>query len=213
MGSSNRQDAIKTASPQVRAPSNLSTMADLRHRASAAAPSAAAPTGPEVGALFTQADYDALVRELGSLRRQQRSALAARLREARAFGGSTENDDLLAVLEDASVDNARLAQLEELLQFASIVEGASSDGGAGLGSTVRVADETGRTNEYELIGRRRQQSARHEITMASPVGQALRGARPGDLVHVALPNRRECTLRVLDVRHSGHTTAHTSLAA
>ena len=119
-------------------------MADPRHSASAAAPSAAGPTVPEVGAVFTQADYDALVRELDSLRRQQRSALAGRLREARSFGGSTENDDLLAVLEDANVDNARLAQLEELVQFASIVEGASGDGGAGLGSTVRVADHAGR---------------------------------------------------------------------
>jgi transcription elongation factor GreA len=213
MGCSSRRDAVKTAWPHVRAPSNLSTMADPRHSASAAAPSAVRPMVPEVGAVFTQADYDALVRELDSLRRQQRSALAGRLREARSFGGSTENDDLLAVLEDANVYNARLAQLEELVQFASIVEGASGDGGAGLGSTVRVADDAGRTSEYDLIGRRRQQSARHEITMASPVGQALQGARPGDVVHVALPNGRGRTLRVLDVRHSAHTTAHTTLAA
>jgi transcription elongation GreA/GreB family factor len=64
-----------------------------------------------------------------------------------------------------------------------------------------------------LIGRRRQQSTRHEITMASPVGQALQGARPGDVVHVALPSGRRRALRVLDVRHSAHMTVHRSLAA
>lgn len=207
MGCSSLRNAVATAWPRMRAPFSLSIMADPRHSAPAAVPSG--PTAPDVSAVFTQADYDELVRELDSLRRQQRSALAARLREARAFGGSSENDDLLAVLEDASVDNARIAQLEELVQFASIVEGASGDGGAGLGSSVRVADGDGRISEYELIGRRRQQSARHEITMASPVGQALQGARPGDVVHVVLPNSRRRTLRVLDVRHS----AHTSLAA
>jgi transcription elongation factor GreA len=185
-------------------------MPEARHFASAPIQPGDASTVRDIGVLLTQADFDALVRELESLRDQQRSELAGRLREARAFGGSTENDDLLAALEEATVDNARLAHLEELVQFASIVEGAAGDGGAGLGSTVRVADDAGRTSEYELIGRRRQHSARHEVTMASPVGQALRGARPGDVVHVALPNGRNRTLRVLDVRHTARATRWTS---
>ena len=186
------------------------TMADARHIAVAAEHSPDAPTTPEMGVALTQADFDALVRELESLRHRQHSELAGRLREARAFGGSSENDDLLAVLEDATVDNARLAQLEELVQFASIVEGAAGNGGAGLGSSVRVEDEEGDISEYLLIGRRKAHSARHEITMASPVGQALRGARPGDVVYVVLPNRRDRTLRVLDVQHSARATKHTS---
>ncbi len=185
-------------------------MPEARPFASALIQPGDASTVRDLGVLLTQADFDALVRELESLRDQQRSELAGRLREARAFGGSTENDDLLAALEEATVDNARLAHLEELVQFASIVEGAAGDGGAGLGSTVRVADDAGRTSEYELIGRRRQHSGRHEITMASPVGQALRGARPRDVVHVALPNGRNRTLRVLDVRHSARATRWTS---
>jgi transcription elongation factor GreA len=185
-------------------------MADARHIATAAEHHRDVPTVPEMGLALTRADFDALVRELESLRREQRSELAGRLREARAFGGSNENDDLLAALEEATVDDARLAQLEELVQFASIVEGAAGDAGAGLGSTVRVEDDAGRTAEYQLIGRRREHSAHHEITTASPVGRALRGSRPGDVVQVALPNGRNRTLRVLDVRHSARATKHTS---
>src|SRR5690349_9325730 len=54
---------------------------------------------PDLGTrvLLTQADFDALVRELEALRSKHRDEVARRLREARAFGGSTENDDLLAV--------------------------------------------------------------------------------------------------------------------
>jgi transcription elongation factor GreA len=177
-------------------------MAEAPHFASAPEQPADAFTVRDVGAVLTQADFDALVRELESLRRQQRSEHAGRLREARAFGGSSENDDLLAALEAAAVAEARLAHLEELVQFASIVEDAAGNVGAGLGSTVRVVDDAGRTSEYHLIGRRTQRSARHEITLASPVGHALRGARPGDVVHVALPNGRDRTLRVLELRHS-----------
>jgi transcription elongation GreA/GreB family factor len=110
--------------------------------------------------LLTQDDFDALVRELDALRHEHRSELARRLREARTFGGSTENDDLLAVAEDA-----------------------------------------GRESRYLLIGRRGEQSGRFEVTMASPVGKVLRGSHAGDVVTVALPNRRSRTLRVLDVVH------------
>jgi transcription elongation factor GreA len=211
MGWSSCRYAVETASPNARADSNVSTMPEARHFASNPDHPAGASTVRDVRVALTPADFDTLVRELESLQRQLRSDFAGRLREARAFGGSTENDDVLAALEDAAVDDARLAHLEELVQFASIVERAAGDGGAGLGSTVRVADDAGRTSEYELIGRRGQHSARNEITMASPVGQALRGARPGDVVRVALPNRRTRALRVLAVRHSSSATTSTSL--
>jgi transcription elongation GreA/GreB family factor len=80
-------------------------------------------------------------------------------------------------------------------RLAVVVESsAAGDGGAGLGSTVRVADDKGRTMEYHLIGRRSQDSERHEVTLASPVGKALWGARPGDVVQVRLPNGRDRTL-------------------
>ncbi len=170
-------------------------MADSRHTA---APAGGTPDG---GVLLTQADFDALVLELEALRAEHRGELAGRLREARAFGSASENDDLLAAFEESAVDHARLAKLEELVRLAVVVESSAGDGGAGLGSTVRVADDKGRTTEYDLIGRRSQDSERHEVTMASPVGKALWGARPGDVVEVQLPNGRDRTLRVLDVRH------------
>jgi transcription elongation factor GreA len=151
--------------------------------------------------LLTQSDFDALIRELESLRTKHRDELARRLREARAFGGSTENDDFLAVAEDAVVDQARIAQLEELVRLAWVVGSPVAGDGAGLGSTVRVSDDAGREREYVLIGRRDEASHRYEVTMASPVGKALRGSCPGDVVTIALPNGRSRTLRVLDVVH------------
>jgi transcription elongation factor GreA len=172
-------------------------MADPRH----VAPALDGSPEPETGVLLTQTDFDALVGELEALRSKHRSELAHRLREARASGTSAENDDLLAVAEDAAFDQARIAQLEEVLRLAYVVEGAVEDDGAGLGSTVRVSDDAGRETEYVLIGRRGERSRRHEVTMASPVGKALWGSRAGDVVQVALPDGRVRTLRVLDVRH------------
>ena len=171
-------------------------MADPRH---------IAPAATEF--LLTQSDFEALVHELEALRTRHRDELARRLREARAFGGSTENDDLLAVAEDAAFDRARIAQLEELVRLASVVDGPVADDGAGLGSTVRVSDDAGRESEYVLIGRRDEDSGRYEVTMASPVGKALWGSRPGDVVTVVLPAGRSRTLQVLDVVHASPATA------
>ena len=80
-----------------------------------------------------------------------------------------------------------------------VVIDEDANGVAGLGSTVRVADEAGETMEFALVGRRAADSNRREVSLASPVGKALVGVRPGDVARVALPSGRERLLRVLDV--------------
>ncbi|MGH2970509.1 MAG: GreA/GreB family elongation factor [Solirubrobacteraceae bacterium] len=150
--------------------------------------------------LLSPADYAELMRELDELRSRHRGELAQRLRDARDFGSPGDDDDRLAVFEDAAVDEARIAQLEQLARSASVVAiGAGTDGVAGLGSIVRVADEAGETMEFELVGRRAADSSRREVSLASPVGKALIGVRPGDVARVALPSGRARMLRVLEV--------------
>jgi transcription elongation factor GreA len=151
--------------------------------------------------VLTEADYAALVSELDSLRARHRREMAERLRVARSFSAAPDDDELLAVLEEAAIEQARIARLEELLHTASVVDGpAAADGTAGLGTIVRVIDDADRTTEYELVGRRTPDSHRHAVSLASPVGRALVGARQGDVVEAVLPSGRRRTLRVVDVR-------------
>ena len=150
---------------------------------------------------LTRAEFDALVAELHELRRTHQRELADRLRDARASGSPGDNEDVLAVHEEVSVNAARIARLEELLRSAPIVD-REFDGCVSLGCTVRVAVDGGRTAEYVLIGRRSERSARHEVSSGSPVGRALLGARPGQVVRVALPDRRDRELRILEVTPS-----------
>lgn len=154
-----------------------------------------------IGNVLTETDYTALVGELESLRARHRREMAERLRVARSFSAAPDDDELLAVLEEAAIEQARIARLEELLRTASVVDRAAAvDGTAGLGTVVRVIDDADRTTEYELVGRRRPDSHRHAVSLASPVGQALAGARQGDVVEAVLPSGRRRTLRVLEVR-------------
>jgi transcription elongation factor GreA len=157
----------------------------------------AAPTG----VVMSSGEYVVLVRELEALRAAHRSDLAQRLHDMRAHGGTSDNDDLLAVLEEAAIDRARIAQLEDLVRRATVLDDKHTrfDGAAGLGSTIRVADDAGRTMEYRLIGRRTSESPPGEVSLGSPVGKALIGARTGDVVRVSLPSGRGRTLTVLAI--------------
>src|SRR5919197_3682071 len=91
------------------------------------------PTTMPAGRTLTTAEYAALARELEALRTRHRAELAERLRLARGFGGSADNDDLLAVLEEAAVDEARIAQLEEQIRCARVIDPELAEvGAAGL---------------------------------------------------------------------------------
>jgi len=159
--------------------------------------------GPPGGVLLSQADYEQVTEELQSLRNAQREDLEARLRDARNFGSAGDDDDRTAVLEDTAIDRLRLAQLERFVASATVVDDAvAGPGAAGLGSRVRVRDEVGRIAEYELVGRRIAAGDSSQITPASPVGQALLGARAGDTVRLTLPSGTQRALTVLGVSRS-----------
>src|SRR4051794_14502834 len=112
-------------------------------------PPFAAPAGC---VLLSAADLAKAVQELESLRDAHRAALARRLRDARLHGSPGDDEDHLTVLEDAAFAQMRIAQLERLVASATVVEpGVGHDGAAGLGSIVRVRDDSGRETEYEIV--------------------------------------------------------------
>lgn len=115
--------------------------------------------------------------------------------------------ELIALREDRRADQddelteLRIVQLERLIASATVIEQAAGDDGiAGLGSFVRVREASGRQRDYELAGRRGTDAATAKVTLASPVGKALAGAREGDAVQVELPNGRRRPLTVMAVR-------------
>src|SRR3954451_24723379 len=83
--------------------------------------------------LLTPADLAEAVDELESLRSAHRAALADDLRDARTYGSPGDDDDHLAVLEDAAFAGMRIAKLERLVASGTGVEGAGGRVG-GFGS-------------------------------------------------------------------------------
>jgi len=148
--------------------------------------------------LISAEGYAQRCRELDELRTEAREALSEQVREARLDGHLDDNPALYELFEEQAQLERRIALLEAQLAAAEIVAPAG-DGTAGIGSIVRVRDDTGATGEYELVGPLESDIGKGCLSIAAPVGQALVGNPAGARVEVAAP-RGALALELVSVR-------------
>jgi transcription elongation factor GreA len=165
-------------------------------------------------ALMTAASLNDLRDELEQMRRRTRLEMAQRLREARAYGDGSNNDEYHAVREEQMVLEARIASLEDTLARAIVLDAEdAAPGVVAIGSSVLIEDlASGALSRYRLA------SAHHSlgpdtISVASPIGQALIGSVPGTTVSVELPNGRSRSVRLVDVESEGPASPRPRAAA
>ncbi|MGH7443810.1 MAG: GreA/GreB family elongation factor, partial [Longimicrobiales bacterium] len=108
------------------------------------------------------------------------------------------DDDGAAGTEHIQESVRFLGQIASGWQYLS--EDALPEDTAGFGSTVNVEDvESGSRETYTLMTGALLDIDAGQVSLASPIGQALLGCEPGMVVTVDTPQRRR-TLRVLSVR-------------
>jgi transcription elongation factor GreA len=134
------------------------------------------------------------LRELVEVRRPQ---VVARIRSAKELGDLKENADYHAAREEQSFLEGRIQALEGQLRSAVIAEASVAGDAAHLGSTITVEID-GSAVTYQLVGSAESDPAAARISVMSPVGRALVGARPGMDVAVETP-RGPVSYRVLAV--------------
>ncbi len=149
----------------------------------------------------TAAAYRALERERDKLRDEKLNQFPARLRLVREFGETANNDEYLAIREEETVVDARLARLEDVLRRARVVHAAGSAATVAVGSLVTVLDlHSNETVDY-AIGSAHAPAAPGVASAASPVGKALLGRGRGEIVSVELPRKgRIRRLEILAIR-------------
>jgi transcription elongation factor GreA len=157
------------------------------------------PVPPAARILLTKAGRRTLLADLDDLRAAKRRDIRRRLREARGYGDAGANDEYLATREDEAIIDARIAALETTLAQASVAEEDARPGVVGIGSIVTVDDvDTGAGARYRLVGSH-EARAPGDVSIGSPVGQALLGRGSGDTVAVALPDGRTRELGIASV--------------
>ena len=141
--------------------------------------------------------YDRLQAELSDLETRGRVDIARIIERARELGDLSENADYHAAKEDQGRMEARIRQLQAILDHAVVLDddAVGTDGGrVATGSVVELRYEGDDDTERYLVGsieeRRDDVSV---ISPNSPLGQALLGKSPGDTVAYEAPSG---TLRV-----------------
>ena len=137
-----------------------------------------------------------LERELVELRTVRRPAVVERVATAREHGDLKENAEYHAAREELGFVDGRIKALEERIRRAVVVDGRGGDVAA-IGSDL-VVEIDGERLSIRLVGSAEADAGSGRISVASPVGRALIGARAGDEVVVATPGG-EIRYRVIEV--------------
>ena len=167
-----------------------------------------------VPALMTADALKALRDELEQLRRRTRLEITERLREARAYGDGSNNDEHHAVVEEQMVLEARLRSLEDTIARARIIDRHQvEEGVAVIGSLLLIEDlDSGALTEYRL-GSDHDTLRSDTISVSSPMGKALVGAARGTIVTVDLPHGRSRSVRLAEVATPGTAGSGARVAA
>ena len=103
----------------------------------------------------------------------------------------------------ADVGARRARVLAHVLESVYVVEPSGADGRVAFGARVTVEDEDGRATSYDLVGPDEADLAAGQISVASPVAQALLGKRAGDRVVLRRP-KGNVEVMVVSVVRGGH---------
>src|SRR3954453_22140104 len=148
---------------------------------------------------LTAEEHARCVQELERLRDALAYDARTSHRSARGLSAEDAAEELVQVQHDAAVTATRIARLEELLRDASVLEDGVGPGVVSLGRRVHVKYlGFGKVAAYRICGGMGAPRA-GTLSAESPIGAALLGASPGDVVSVELPRGRLERLRVLEI--------------
>ena len=136
--------------------------------------------------------------ELENLKKNKRAEIAERIHQAREYGDLTENSEYDQAMEDQSMVENRIAELEGILKNAKVIEEKHTSDFVVIGSTVKIEMDD-EIDEFTIVGRVEADPSKKRISNESPLGTSLLGAKKGEVVEVTTPIvRYKC--KVLEIR-------------
>ena len=137
---------------------------------------------------LTQDGLDELKKELDNLINVRRPENVQAIKEARSLGDLSENAEYDAARNEQAQIEARIKQLEKMLENVSIISEVTTDK-VGIGNTVTIKYvEDDEEDEYKIVGSQEANPFESKISNESPIAQALFDHKVGDIVTVESPN-------------------------
>ena len=138
--------------------------------------------------LLTSEGFLELETELNNLKSNDRPRIIEAIKEARAQGDLSEIADYDAARDEQAKIEARIQELEYMLEHAKIIEKASGDK-VEVGTTVTVNYVDDDEEEiYSIVGSMEADPFENKISNESPIGKAIMHKKVGDIISVESPN-------------------------
>ena len=150
--------------------------------------------------ILTPEGLENLKKEIEYLSTTKRREVAERIKEAREFGDISENSEYDDAKNEQAMLEQRIAQLEERLASARVIEAEDVPSGiVAVGTRVRLRDiDANETIEYTIVGSAEANPAEKKLSNESPVGKAIIGRKKGETVEVAAP-RGSLKFKIMNV--------------
>ena len=137
---------------------------------------------------LTEEGLEELKKELDVLKLEKRPEIIAALKDARAQGDLSENAEYDAARNDQAQIEAKIRELEAMIESAVIIKEISTDV-VSIGTKVAIKYiEDNETEEYSIVGSQEADPFNNKISNVSPIAKAIMGKRVGDTVLVDSPN-------------------------
>ena len=138
---------------------------------------------------MTAGGHAALEVELKQRQQVERQRIIAAISEARSHGDLSENAEYHAAKEQQSLNEGRIAELEDKLSRAEIIDvGKLSGDIVKFGATVTLIDEdTEEERVWQIVGDMEADAKAGRISISSPMARALIGKKSGSSVEVVTP--------------------------
>ena len=138
--------------------------------------------------------------ELKHLQEVKLVDLSRRIQEATSYGDVSDNSEYEDLKEERVHTEARIRELEQTLEHASVIAAGANDGTIRLGSRVTVRwDDGGDEESWILVSPEGAHPTGGRISTDSPVGHALLGSHVGDTASVHTPGG-ELAFTIVNVR-------------
>jgi transcription elongation factor GreA len=157
----------------------------------------------DAGNQISREGFAALEAELHELENEGRRAIAERIKTARDFGDLKENAEYHDAKEAQAHLETKILRLRALRDNSVVVEIGGTGDEVALGMAVTVRDvDSGREATHTMVGAAQSDPASGKLSVDSPLGRALAGARVGDEVAFEAP-RGARRLTVVSIEPAG----------
>ncbi len=138
---------------------------------------------------MTAEGFTTLEAEIKNLKTAERPRIIKLIAEARSHGDLSENAEYHAAKELQGITEARIADLEDKLSRADIIDVSKLKGSQVMfGATVTLIDEdTEDKVKYRIVGEVEGNVKEGKISITSPIARALLGKTKNDVVEVSTP--------------------------